>query len=83
MRCNIFEISIHIGWNRLETIDFFVRTELPPLEGVFYNGQIFDAYVFATDLIRSDKRPLGRSVGCADNARGQRVGDTQLAISQV
>ena len=34
-------------------IDFFVRTALPPVEGVFYDGQIFDAYVFAADLIRS------------------------------
>ena len=36
-----------------EKIDFFVRTSLPPIEGVFFDGQIFDAYVFATDLIRS------------------------------
>ena len=34
-------------------IDFFVRTSLPPVEGVFYDGQIFDAYVFASDLIKS------------------------------
>ena len=34
-------------------IDFFVRTSLPPVEGTFYDGQIFDAYVFATELIRS------------------------------
>ena len=27
-----------------QKIDFFVRTALPPIEGVFYNGQIFDAY---------------------------------------
>ena len=27
--------------------DFFVRTSLPPVEGVFFDGQIFDAYVFA------------------------------------
>ena len=31
-----------------EKIDFFVRTSLPPVEGVFYNGQIFDAYLFAS-----------------------------------
>lgn len=36
-----------------EKIDFFVRTSLPPVEGIFYEGQIFDAYKFATDLIRS------------------------------
>ena len=41
-----------------EKIDFFVRTALPPVEGVFYNGQIFDAYVFATDLIKSTKKSI-------------------------
>ncbi len=39
-------------------IDFFVRTSLPPVEGIFYNGQIFDAYKFATDLIKSAKQSL-------------------------
>ena len=38
-----------------QKIDFFVRTSLPPVEGVFYDGHIFDAYVFAADLIRSAK----------------------------
>ena len=41
-----------------EKIDFFVRTSLPPVEGIFYNGQIFDAYKFATDLIKTAKREL-------------------------
>ena len=31
-----------------QQIDFFVHTSLPPVEGVFHNGQIFDAYKFAT-----------------------------------
>lgn len=39
-----------------DKVDFFVHTSLPPKEGVFYNGQIFDAYVFATDLIKSAKK---------------------------
>lgn len=39
-------------------IDFFVRTSLPPIEGIFYNGQIFDAYKFATDLIKSAEKSL-------------------------
>lgn len=39
-------------------IDFFVRTSLPPVEGVFSDGQIFDAYAFACDLIRTAKRRL-------------------------
>lgn len=33
-------------------IDFFDRTSLPPVEGIFYDGQIFDACKFATDLIK-------------------------------
>ena len=41
-----------------DKVDFFVRTSLPPKEGVFYNGQIFDAYVFATDLIKSAKKDI-------------------------
>ena len=41
-----------------EKIEFFVRTSLPPVEGIFYDGQIFDAYKFATDLIKSAKTSL-------------------------
>lgn len=41
-----------------EKIDFFVRTALPPVEGVFYEGQIFDAYTFASDLIKSAKESI-------------------------
>ena len=36
-----------------EQIGFFVRTALPPVEGIFYDGQIFDAHTFVSDLIRS------------------------------
>lgn len=39
-------------------IDFFVRTSLPPVEGIFYDGQLFDAYKFAADLIRSAQKSL-------------------------
>ena len=39
-------------------IDFFVRTSLPPVEGIFYDGQIFDAYVFVSDLVKSAKQRI-------------------------
>ena len=52
-----------------EKIDFFVRTALPPVEGVFYNGQIFDAYKFATDLVKSARR----SIVLIDNYVGETV----------
>ena len=35
-----------------QKIDFFVRTSLPPVEGIFYEGEIFDAYAFTSNLIR-------------------------------
>ena len=41
-----------------EKIDFFVRTNQRPVEGIFYDGQIFDAYRFASDLIRKAKRAV-------------------------
>ena len=39
-------------------IDFFIKTSLPPVEGVFYDGQLFDAYKFVADLIRTAKSSL-------------------------
>ena len=41
-----------------DKIDFFVRTALPPVEGVFYDGQIFDAYVFVADLIKGAQQSV-------------------------
>lgn len=38
-----------------EKIDFFIRTSLPPAEGIFYDGEIYGAYSFVSDLIRSAK----------------------------
>ena len=35
-----------------EKVDFFVRTSLPPQQGIFFDGQIFDAYTFINDRIR-------------------------------
>ena len=41
-----------------EKIDFFVRMALPPVEGIFFDGQIFDAYTFVSDLVRSAKKRI-------------------------
>ncbi len=35
-----------------DKVDFFIRTSLPPKEGVFFNGQIFDAHEFICSLIK-------------------------------
>ncbi|MDE5971027.1 MAG: virulence RhuM family protein [Muribaculaceae bacterium] len=41
-----------------EKVDFFVRSSLQPIEGVFFNGQIFDAYALIADLIRQAKKRI-------------------------
>ena len=41
-----------------EKIELLVRTSLPPMEGVFYEGQIFDAHVFASNLIKMAKNSI-------------------------
>ena len=41
-----------------QKVDFFVRTSLPPVEGIFFDGQIFDAYRFASDLVRKAKKSV-------------------------
>ena len=41
-----------------EKVDFFVQTQTPPLQGVFYNGQLWDARVFVERLIGSAKLSL-------------------------
>ncbi len=41
-----------------EQIGFFVSTALPPVQGVFYDGQIFDAYTFVADLVRSARERI-------------------------
>ena len=39
-------------------VDFFVRSSLPPVEGIFYDGQIFDAYAHIISLIKQAKHSI-------------------------
>ena len=41
-----------------EKVDFFVQTQTPPLQGVFYDGQLWDARALVLKLIQSAKRSL-------------------------
>ena len=41
-----------------EKVDFFVRTQTPPLQGVFYDGQLWDARAFVDRLVKSAKQSL-------------------------
>lgn len=39
-------------------MDFFIRTSVPPREGIFFDGQIFDAYTLMCELVRSARRRI-------------------------
>ena len=39
-------------------VDFFVRSSLPPVEGIFYDGQIFDAYAHIVSLIKQARHSI-------------------------
>ena len=41
-----------------DKVDFFVRSSLPPVEGIFFDGQIFDAYVQIVSLIKQAKHSV-------------------------
>lgn len=41
-----------------DKINLFIKTSLPPVEGIFFDGQLFDAYKFAADLIKSARKSI-------------------------
>lgn len=41
-----------------DKVDFFVQTQTPPTQGVFYNGQLWDARALVLKLVSSAKRSL-------------------------
>ena len=41
-----------------EKVDFFVQTQTPPLQGVFYDGQLWDAHALVEKLIASAKKSI-------------------------
>lgn len=43
---------------RLDEVLKRIDTALPPVQGIFFDGQVFDAYTFVNDLIRSAKKQI-------------------------
>ena len=60
----MFDIEQKIAEQGLEIadlrnkVDFFVRSSLPPVEGIFYDGQIFDAYAHIISLIKQARSSI-------------------------
>jgi hypothetical protein len=57
-RMNRIEDNIQALNEKVDRIDLQINTSLPPVQGVFFNGQIFDSYNFVADLVRSAKRSI-------------------------
>ncbi|OIP82557.1 MAG: hypothetical protein AUK44_07445 [Porphyromonadaceae bacterium CG2_30_38_12] len=41
-----------------QKFDLLIKTSLPPNEGIFYDGQIFDAWKFTSDLVKSANKSI-------------------------
>ena len=57
-RMNRIEDNFQKLAQKVEGIDLQIRANLPPNQGIFFNGQVFDAYTFVSDLIRSAKSSI-------------------------
>jgi len=49
--------------NHEQKIDLIIKTALPPQDGIFYDGQIFDAWQFVSDIVKI----AGKSIVLIDN----------------
>ncbi len=52
------EDDVHYLKDKVQEFDLQIKTSLPPNEGIFFDGQVFDAYVFVSDLIKSAKKSV-------------------------
>ena len=41
-----------------QKIEFFIQSSLPPKQGIFFDGQIYDAYAFVAKLVRKATRRI-------------------------
>ena len=48
----------HKLYEHSKKIDFFIQSSLPPRQGIFFDGQIYDAYTFVADLVRKATRRI-------------------------
>ena len=54
-RIERIENDVNYLKNKVNKFDFQIKTSLPPKEGIFFDGQVFDAYIFVSDLIKLAK----------------------------
>jgi len=57
-RLDRLEVKVYKLEEKTKEIETEIKGQLPPNEGIFYDGQIFDAYNFIADLIRMAKKEI-------------------------
>jgi hypothetical protein len=57
-RMNRIEDNVQSLAEKVSEIDVQIKSSLPPRQGIFFDGQVFDAYVFVADLIKSAKKSI-------------------------
>lgn len=57
-RLERLEVKVYKLEEKTNEMETEIKGQLPPHEGIFYNGQIFDAYNFISDLIRKAKKEI-------------------------
>ena len=57
-RLDRLEVKVYKLEEKTKEMETEIKGQLPPHEGVFYDGQIFDAYTFISDLIRKAQNEI-------------------------
>ena len=57
-RMDRIEDNVEALKNRVDEIDLQINTHLIPTQGVFFDGQVFDAYELASKIIRAAKQSI-------------------------
>jgi len=57
-RMNRMEDNVHSLIKKVNSIDLQINSQLLPKQGIFFDGQIFDAWLFVADLIKSSHKSI-------------------------
>jgi len=57
-RMNRIEDNVQALSEKVNEIDIQINAALPPKQGIFFNGEVFDAWQFVSDLVRSAKESI-------------------------
>jgi hypothetical protein len=57
-RINRIEDKVDALSKKVDEIDFEIHTSLPPRQGIFFDGQVFDAYTFVANIVKQAKQSI-------------------------